>query len=360
MRVVVIGGGYAGVMAANRSARAGLDVVLLEPRDRFLDRIRLHEAAVGRCSPWIDWETVLASGVRRVPVRAIGLDVDGVTDATGTRWSADRVVLATGSVPDLACVPGAAEHALSVDEHLEARLGSSARIAVVGAGLTGIEVACELAATGREVVLYGPLVPGWSEAARAMVLDQLDAWGVPTLDEHVRGVRAGAVELASGEVRADAVIWAAGLVASPVARALGLACGPTGRARVDGSLRSVSHPWVRVAGDAAGAMLGGSDVRMSCAAALPMGAQVGDALAAEAHGRELGPFSFGWFGRCLALGPGRAVFETTDRWDRPTYAVGGSAGAMAKAAILGYVRTVLRVERLARVYRWPAAPSEAA
>src|SRR4051812_46022153 len=63
--VVVIGGGYSGVMAANRlTQRAEVDVTLVNPRPSFVERIRLHQLVGGSHPAVVDYRTVLADRVR--------------------------------------------------------------------------------------------------------------------------------------------------------------------------------------------------------------------------------------------------------------------------------------------------------
>ena len=65
--VVVIGGGYAGVMAANRlTRRDDVTVTLINPRPTFVERIRLHQLVGGSHDAVVDYREVLAEGVRLV------------------------------------------------------------------------------------------------------------------------------------------------------------------------------------------------------------------------------------------------------------------------------------------------------
>ena len=82
-RVVVIGGGYAGVLAANRLQRPGLNVTLINPRPRFVERIRLHQLVAGNHAAtaitpmsWArmcDWWTPPPSGSTAGPAGPAGL-----------------------------------------------------------------------------------------------------------------------------------------------------------------------------------------------------------------------------------------------------------------------------------------------
>src|SRR3569832_1644304 len=98
MKVVELGGGYAGIICALRLARGGAEVTLVNASDRFVERIRLHEAAVGRgprvrsVARFLEGSSVeLVIGVAaRVEEKTVVLD-DGRTLAF------DQLVLALGS-----------------------------------------------------------------------------------------------------------------------------------------------------------------------------------------------------------------------------------------------------------------------
>lgn len=144
-------------------------------------------------------------------------------------------------------------------EQLEATLPTGARVAIVGAGPAGTELALALARrfSGRmRLVLVGeesePLATA-PAAARRVARAALVEAGV----ELVNGVRAGALAdgrlaLSDGSfIEADAALWATGVVGPAFLAASGLACDESGCVRVDACLRSLSHPFVFAAGDCA-------------------------------------------------------------------------------------------------------------
>jgi NADH dehydrogenase len=66
-KVVVIGGGYAGTLAANRlRMRDDVDITLVNPRPEFVERIRLHQFVARTGDPTIDYGTLLGEGIRLV------------------------------------------------------------------------------------------------------------------------------------------------------------------------------------------------------------------------------------------------------------------------------------------------------
>lgn len=99
-KVVVIGGGYAGTMAANH-LRTGADpeITLVNPRQEFVERIRLHQFAAGTGTATIDYDTMLGDGVRLVVDSATCIDAAGRTVrlGSGRTLAYDYLVYAVGS-----------------------------------------------------------------------------------------------------------------------------------------------------------------------------------------------------------------------------------------------------------------------
>ncbi|MYS69899.1 FAD-dependent oxidoreductase, partial [Streptomyces sp. SID5926] len=162
-RIVVLGAGYAGAVAAGRLARrlrsedAAITLVNAEPH--FVERVRMHQLAVGqdlRARP-LD-EMFANTGVEVRIAKVTGVDADrrtvALTDEDGTgELVYDTLVYALGSAWDPQDVPGAAEHAheiagrpgaLRLRERL-AGLEPGRTVVVVGGGLTGLEAASEIA-----------------------------------------------------------------------------------------------------------------------------------------------------------------------------------------------------------------------
>ena len=180
-----------------------------------------------------------------------------------------------------ASVPGAAEFAYPIAELEQAQrlraaiddLHPDAPVTVVGAGLTGIEAATELAEQGRNVTLVcgGQLGPYLSEPGRRSVAKVLRKLGVAVLEtDVVTEVRPNAVVFADGAVRPSAVtIWTAGFGVPDLAAASGLRTDAMGRLLTDETLTSVDDPRIVAAGDCASPS--GVPLRMSCQSASPLG-----------------------------------------------------------------------------------------
>lgn len=110
--MVVIGGGYAGVMAANRlTLRDDVTVTLINPRLDFVHRIRLHRLVGGSDGAVVAYQDVLADGVRLVvdTVTRIDAAARSVTLAADSTLDYDYLVYAVGSNSAELSVPGATE-----------------------------------------------------------------------------------------------------------------------------------------------------------------------------------------------------------------------------------------------------------
>src|SRR4051812_30420341 len=151
--IVVLGAGYSGLVAAKLAARrTGLPVTLVNARETFVERVRMHQVASGQQLPERPIRELLAgTGVEFVAGRVRRIDDTTRTVVLGDReLHYDVLIYALGSRADLESVPGASEYAYTVADldhakRLGDRLRADGSIAVVGGGLTGIEAATELA-----------------------------------------------------------------------------------------------------------------------------------------------------------------------------------------------------------------------
>ena len=369
-RIVVLGGGYAGVMAANRVAgRLGraARVTLISDRDDLVHRVRLHELIAGRSWRRYPLAKLVRRRVERVRARVVRVDAAArevtVREARGERAIAyDQLIYALGSRVVLEA-PGAAEHAgwlATLETALDARarlaaLGANAPVVVVGGGLTAIETAAEIAEARPELrvtLVAAAVADNLSDEARAYIRASLAQLGVELREgAHATAVGPREVVLDGGErLPAAIAFWAGGFTAkSPVDGDLPL----DGRGRVvtDAALAVPGAPGVWACGDGAAPPPGIEFMRMACATAMPMAAHAADNVARVALGREPRPWRFGYFGMCVSLGRKRGVVQSTDPRDAPTgHVYTARTGAVIKEAICRFVIGALRVER-----RWAGA-----
>jgi len=347
-KVVVIGGGYSGTLAANHlRLRADVDITLVNPRPKFVERIRLHQHVAGNYDATVDYGTLLGEGVRLVVDSATRINTAArrVELASGRVLDYDYVIYAvgsTGAVP--ASVPGAAEFAFPVAELEHAQrlrdaideLHPEAWITVVGAGLTGIETAAELAEQGRKVTLVcgGRLAPSLSEPGRRSISKWLWRLGVGVLESDVvTEVRPDAVVFADGAVRPSAItIWTAGFGVPELARCSGLHTDALGRLLTDETLTSIDDDRIVAAGDAAAPS--GQPLRMSCQAATQLGPQAANTVLSRIAGTAPAVIEYAFVGSCISLGRRAATVQIARKDDSAVnFYIGGRLAAPLKEAI---------------------------
>ncbi len=367
-RILVLGGGFAGLWSALAAARQldqlGLDSgaveVLLVNRDAFHGiRVRNYEADLDPLR--VPLEAVLGpAGVRWLvgEVDAIDPGARAVTVQTPSgpqRLTYDRLVFALGSELRRPEIPGLAAHGFDVDTY-----GGASRLAghletlaerpeapgrftavVVGAGLTGIEAACELPARLRAVQegagLSGParvvlvdhnphVGSDMGESARPVIEQALAALGVECrLGVRVDGLDGSEIRFDSGEVIATrTVVWCAGMRASPLAAGCGVPTDALGRLPVDADLRVEGLSGVFAAGDSARLALEDDHTTvMSCQHGRPMGRFAGHNAVCDLLELPLLPLRIDWYTTILDLGPWGALY--TEGWDRRVVATGETA-----------------------------------
>jgi NADH dehydrogenase len=347
-KVVVIGGGYAGTVAANRlQQNTGIDITLVNPRPKFVERLRLHQFVAGTGGATADYGALLGDGVRLVVDSATRIDTAGrkVWLASGRALHYDYVIYAVGSTAAVpASVPGAAEFAYPIAELEHAQraraaideLHANARITVVGAGLTGIETAAELTEQGHVVTLVcgGQLAPSFGEPARRSVARWLARNRVEVLDTAVVAeVRPDAVVLADGTVRPSAVtVWTAGFGVPELAARSGLRTDALGRLLTDETLTSVDDERVVAAGDASAPS--GQALRMACYTAGPMAATAADTVLSRIAGVQPALFGLAFLATNVGLGRRAAVGQFTRKDDTPVnFHIRGRIPALLKEAV---------------------------
>lgn len=296
--VVIVGGGFGGLRAAQRLKRAAVRIVLVDRRNYHLFQPLLYQVATAGLAP----------GEIAYPIRAIlrhqqnlefrlaevtGMDLAGrqLTTSTGT-LDYDYLVLAFGAETNYFGLSSVVQHgfglkdldeAVAIRNHVLRMFELAAQesdpevrqamltFAVVGGGPTGVESAGALAELTRLVQLkdFGELSPRdlrvlLLEASHRLLQGMPEALSDATAEmlwrKHVE-VRFGTtvtdydgrvVTLKSGElIPARTLIWAAGARAAGLADALGVQQGGLGRVKVEPTLQVPGHPEVFVIGDAA-------------------------------------------------------------------------------------------------------------
>lgn len=342
--VIVVGGGFGGLTTGLNLAGGGVvPVLLIEPRERFLFLPLLYEVLSAELRRWEiapRYGDLLAGrGVAWLKERVVAInhaDRRLRTDG-GRELSYSALVVATGGRPQTYGIPGVLEHALGfrsledVDRlqqlvhRLRLQPQPQQRLAVVGAGASGVELACKLAdlldgAAGIELIEQGPeLLPGSRSFNREQAHLALRRRDVH-LRTHTRvaAVHATGLELQGGAtdsasagalepLACEAVIWTGGVTACVPEFTPPVPLDHRGRLPCDADLRVIGTEAVFALGDAAACPL---DDQSSHPATAQVAYQQAGCVAAnlvhQRHGEPLEPFRWNDLGEMLGLGIGEA------------------------------------------------------
>jgi NADH dehydrogenase len=333
-RILVLGGGFAGLWSALAASRArdmlgaDIEITLLSDTPWHSIRVRNYEADLSDTRVALD--SVLAPvGVRRLEGTATGIDVARriVTyeaACVSQEIGYDRLVFALGSRLARPPIPGLSRHGFDVDTY-EAAMRLNAHIAklsvggstvlVVGGGLTGIEAAAEMPAKLRAAGITAPRVILADHAPR--IGSDMGDEAVPVIEEALQALgveRRGSVSVAAvdargatlqggGRIEAETVVWCAGMRAHPLTAAFPVERDRLGRLPVDSTLKIQGLSAEFAAGDAATFPIDGiHGCVMSCQHGRPMGRFAGHNAVCDLLGRPMLPLSIAWYTTILDLG----------------------------------------------------------
>ena len=356
-RIVIVGGGFAGLWAARELRRAPVGVTLVDRNNYHTFFPLLYQVAAAELQP----------GDIVHPIRAIlrkqrnasfllgevsGVDFDRqVVKTSNGDIAYDHLLLATGSTTDYFGVDGAEAHAfplrtleeaIQLRNHLLQRVeaahvahGAERRrdltFAVVGGGPTGVEFAgalqelingplakdhVDLDLTGSRTILLeaGPrLLAAFPEKLSAYANRRLERMGVE--------VRTGAAVVAvdsngldlddGGRLEAGTVVWAAGIAGEPDVASWGLPTGRAGRIPIEPTLQLSEHPEVWVAGDVA---LTHQPVPMVAQNAMQQGRLAASNMVRFINGEALEAYRYRDYGVMAVIGRNSAVAHFGGRW----------------------------------------------
>jgi NADH dehydrogenase len=363
-RVVIAGGGFAGLYAARRLKHANVEVTLLDRRNFHLFQPLLYQVATGALSPG-----EVASPLRYILNRQknvkvlLGEVVDFDTaahevilkDESRIPW--DTLIVATGSThhyfghpewaalaPGLKTIEDATEirsRILLAFERAEKNSDPVERSAnltfvVVGGGPTGVELAGALGEISRDtlrkdfrsinpadariLLIEGAdyLLPTYPKELSAAAERSLNRLGVQTKKTaRVTEIDPGGVtvETKSSKERIDAhtILWAAGVEASPLgavlAKRTGVSIDHAGRVEVGSDLSIPGHPDILVVGDLAMLKQDGAAVPGVAPAAMQEGRYAAELIEARLANKTPAPFHYRNKGSLATIGRNSAVAE---------------------------------------------------
>jgi NADH:ubiquinone reductase (H+-translocating) len=361
-RIVIVGGGFAGIAAARALRRADAEIILIDQRNHHIFQPLLYQVAAAVLSP-----AEIAAPIRQLEAKqrnlsvvlgeVTNIDINSRTiDATCSGVSArklpfDYLVVATGMRPSYFGHDEFSQYApalknLNDAETIRSKILSAFELAeesdeeserlrqmtfiLVGGGPTGVELAGSMAhmisvtfrknfrhidpAKSKIVLIEGGdrILPTFAETLSKRATKRLQKLGVSVRT----GVKVEKVDgdgvIASGQRIASAtVLWTAGVAASPLAKTLGAKTDRAGRVLVDQYLSVPNIPNVFVVGDAASITQKGRPVPGVAQAAIQQGRYVGRLISRRLKGRQP-KRAFKYFdkGTMAVVGKNFAVLET--------------------------------------------------
>jgi NADH dehydrogenase len=359
MRIVVLGGGFAGVTTVRHLERVlrrrkDVEITLVSRENFFMLTPLLFEACSGRlelrhCAQPIRAAlrrarfieaTVQSVDLERQLVRAVALE-DGES-----ALPYDHLVVALGASTNDGLIPGSSNaltfktmadalvlrnHLIECFERADAAADAAQRrgcltIVVIGGGLVGTELVGELTAFADDVLRFYPRMRRDEVRFRLFeagprILPEVDvtlAAAAARLLEHrgvdiqvstaVRSIDAGSVRLENETIDAGTIVLTAGIVPSAVASTIPVVRDQRGRIAVDATMRSRSHPQVWALGDCAA--IPGPDGRPYPALAqhaIREARHLAENIRAVIDGRVPSAFRFRSLGTMASLGHTRAV-----------------------------------------------------
>jgi NADH:ubiquinone reductase (H+-translocating) len=357
-RVLILGGGFAGLGAARGLKDADAEVVLIDKHDYHTFQPLLYQVATDLLE-----RTAVGHPLRDLfhDQPNLRVHVDSVTGIDLTKREVqfaemapstyDYLVLALGAEVNFFGTAGAPEHAfpmytladaVRLKEHVlrkweaadkDASLAEDGalHIVVVGGGPTGVESAGALAELYRAsfaedypdvpteharitLVEASPQLFGmFKEKLREYTKQALEERGVEVvLGEIVESVEPTRVKLKSGKVLdAHTLVWGAGLQASPIATALGVELQRGNRVTAEPDLSVAGHPEVFAVGDIAWITDTKTDevLPQLGSVALQAGERAGKNIARLVAGKESEPFRYHDKGTMATIGRGAAVVQ---------------------------------------------------
>jgi NADH:ubiquinone reductase (H+-translocating) len=354
-RVVIVGGGFAGLYCARDLRRAPVRVTLIDRRNFHLFQPLLYQVATASLSPG-DIAAPIRTILRKQRNTEVWLgdvvDIDAAARSVrlsdGVLVPYDYLVLATGAThayfghdewaehaPGLKTIDDATEirrRFLLAFEAAEREADPAARrrlltFVIVGGGPTGVELAGAMSEIAREVMpmdfrsidtttariilveAMDRVLPGYPAELSAKAQQQLERLGVEVrTDSPVTDIGPDHVRIGDDDIAAQNVFWAAGVAASKLGARLGVPTDRAGRVVIEPDCSIPGHPELFVAGDlASGRRQDGSPVPGVAQAAIQMGRHTARQIRRDLEGRPRERFEYRDKGDLATIGRAAAV-----------------------------------------------------
>jgi NADH dehydrogenase len=353
-RVVIIGGGFAGIHAALGLKNKDVDVTIIDRRNHHTFQPLLYQVALAVLSP-ADIAQPIRAMMRAYPNIEVLMDeVTGFVPAerrinlrSGVQMVYDYLIVATGSThsyfghdewaalaPGLKTIEDATEirrrvllaFELAERQMVETGIHPELNFIVIGGGPTGVELAGAISdiaklymahdfhhidpSSAHVLILEGSpsVLAAYPEDLRQKAVEQLHALGVEVrTGAHVTAIEPGAVYVGTEKISASVTLWAAGVQASPLGKMLGFETDRRGCVLVDLHLNPPSYPEIFICGDLAHVEENGRQVPGVAQPAMQMGDHAAHLILADIAGKPRTNFHYFDKGDLATIGRKAAV-----------------------------------------------------
>ena len=351
-RICILGGGFGGLYTALRLHQLiwepgqKPEITLIDRQTNFLFTPLLYELITGEMQSWEIAppfaELLKGTDIRFVQgsVKKVAADADlsqqvqkSVTLEDGTEIPYDRLVLALGCETPSDLVSGVIENAIpfrSLDDAyrldaklriLEASSIERIRIAIVGGGYTGVEVACKLADRLKErgrirlIQSRDTILPSAKQFNRNAALKALEQRGIwVDLETNVSEITADSIGLTYKDktdiIPVEIVMWTVGNQVSPAINHFGLPLNAQGKITVSDTLQVTDNPEIFALGDAAAILNDGQIIPTTAQVAFQQSDFVAWNVWSSLTDRPLLPFRYTDLGEMMILGDDNAVLSS--------------------------------------------------